>query len=77
MKCNLCRRKVTFLAVDMIPVLGEFFPLHRAPFPCSKCETREHVVTSCRTPQKEEYGRLVIRRPARVVQTWTNGLLGD
>jgi hypothetical protein len=77
LRCSLCRRRVTYLAHDLLEVCGPDHPVHLAPFGCARCGTTEYVRVKARVPALEEYGRLVIRRPAGQVWKWRTGLLGE
>jgi hypothetical protein len=77
LRCNLCRRRVTYLAHDLLRVCSPDHPVHVPPFPCGRCRTTEYVSTRCRIPLLEEYGKLAIRRPLRQVWKWGRSYLGD
>mgnify|MGYP001211803433 CR=1 FL=1 len=67
LRCNLCRKSVTYLAHDLLRVCSPDHPAHLPPFGCARC----------RVPLQEEYGKLVIRRPQRQVWKWEDIPLGE
>lgn len=77
LRCNLCRRCVHFLAVDLVEVIDPKHPCHIPPFACSKCQTKEYVDVSWRNPQPGEIGELPVRRPAGWVMKWKTVKFGD
>jgi len=77
LRCNMCRRGVSFLAHDLLPVCGADHPVHVAPFDCTHCGTAEFVRVRTRVPSLEEYGKLAIRRPVAQVWKWRSGMLGE
>jgi len=79
LRCNLCRRNVHFLAVDLVDIVGANFPALAVPFPCSKCQKSDYIDVRVYTPLQADYGRLAVRRPDRVVkvQTWRSVKLGE
>jgi len=64
-RCNLCRRKSVFLAVDLIEVCDAMRPAHIAPFACSRCQTAEFMDVKLVVPRP---GDLVRRRVWRNVR---------
>jgi len=76
LRCNLCHRRMSYLASDLVDIVGPDWPVHRAPFPCHK-HGREYVDVKVWSPSSEDLGRVAIRRPARVIQTWKTVMLGD
>lgn len=68
-RCPLCRRTVNYWAADLVRVLGRNYPLHRAPFPCSRCKTSELYV-SWKVPGPADLNDLTVRRPVRQVVRW-------
>lgn len=77
LRCNLCRRTVTYLAIDLLRVCPPDHSVHVPPFGCARCGTMEFVSIRSRIPLPEEYGKLIIRRPVRQVWKWTNSPLGE
>lgn len=77
LRCNKCRRKTTYLALDLLKVCGPLHPAHVPPWPCGRCKTAEFVSAKSRIPSLEEYGRLAIRRPVGQVWKWRVGMLGE
>ena len=78
-KCNLCRRAVTFLATDLIAFCDPAQPALTVPFPCSRCQTTEFMRVTLGSAVDGDWGNLTIRRPGpvRVIQTWRSVKLGD
>lgn len=78
-RCNGCKRSVTYLAADLERLLDPRRPADDPPFPCSKCGTKDYMRVTIRTPALGDYGSLVIRRPGRVktTQLWRTVKLGD
>lgn len=79
-RCMLCRRSGYYLAADLVKLFDPDLPiLWRAPFPCSRCGTAEHIRVVTRLPAAGDYGHLPVRRPAQVlhIQTWRTVKLGD
>ena len=77
LRCNFCRKSVTYLAHDLLRVCAPDHPVHVPPFSCARCGTMEYVSARCRIPLPEEYGKLLVRRPQRQVWKWTNMPLGE
>ncbi|WP_159087090.1 hypothetical protein [Loktanella sp. Alg231-35] len=78
-KCNLCKRGLNFLAVDLVQVIDPNHPMHIAPFGCSKCKTMEYVSIDTRSTNVGDVGRLPVRKLMGQRQSWVwkNGVLGD
>lgn len=78
-KCNLCRRSITYLATDLVTVCDPEQPALAVPFACSKCRTTEFMRVTLTSAMPGDYGHIVIRRPGAVrrIQTWRNVRLGD
>jgi len=76
-QCNLCRRRVNFLATDLVKVVDPMHPTHIPIFPCGKCRTLEYVHIRVKSASPADIGKIVIRRPDRVVQTWRTVMLGE
>ena len=78
-RCTGCRRTIHYLASDLCEVLSGDLDALYAPFPCSKCKTRDYIFVSLRLPAAGDYGHLLIRRPGpvKVTQTWRTVRLGD
>ena len=77
LKCNYCKKMVTYLAIDLLRVCPPNQSVHLPPFGCARCGTMEYVSTRTRIPLPEEYGRLIIRRPVRQVWKWRDSPLGE
>ena len=73
--CNACKRTVRYLAIDLINLVEGTWPIYQPIWRCRRHGT-EYLVSSSRRPRPEEYGRLMIRRPSRVVR-WRNEPLGE
>lgn len=71
-KCNGCHRGATYLASDLVDVVGGQWPAHEAPFDCGRCRSREWVKVTLRSIHPGDAGRLVVRRPGepRMVRDW-------
>lgn len=70
-RCNSCRREVSFLAMDLVKVMGPEHQTHIPPFPCSKCKTREYISVGRRVPSAAELEAGVqVRRPVQRVTRW-------
>jgi hypothetical protein len=78
-KCNLCRRSITYLASDLVTLLPPDELALEVPFTCHKCGTREFMRVTLTSPFPGDWGNLVIRRPGplRIIQTWRTVKLGD
>ena len=76
-RCNGCRKRVNFLAEALCKVIDPKHPVHLPPFPCARCRTTEFINVKAKTPVADEVGKLVVRRPARLIQTWRNAMLGE
>lgn len=78
-KCNLCRRTIYFLASDLVSLIDPTYPVHIPFFKCSRCETWEFIHVSVHHPSPGDYGRLIVRRPGKIVRTqkWRTVVLGD
>ena len=37
LRCNLCRRRMSYLASDLVQVIDPTWPIHVPPFGCGKC----------------------------------------
>lgn len=74
--CNFCRRRMTYLASDLMQVLDPKWPVHIPPFGCNTCG-KEYVSVACWSPKSEDLGRVAVRRPFNVIQTWRTVMLGD
>jgi len=75
-KCNLCRKKISFIASDLVAVVGPDWPVHIPPFGCSKCG-KEYINVEFWRVQPEHLGRVAVRRPFKLVQKWRTEMLGD
>ncbi|MEJ6396035.1 hypothetical protein V8J82_22460 [Gymnodinialimonas sp. 2305UL16-5] len=62
LRCNLCRRQITFLASDLADVFGHKHPIHVAPCECKQCGKYEYVRIRVRSPGAEDFGRLKVWR---------------
>lgn len=78
-RCNLCRRSTYFHASDLVKVVDPRHPLHRPPFPCSRCKTAEYLRMTPHSPRAGDFGRLPVRVLDKVVQVhkWRDTKLGD
>jgi len=78
-RCNLCRRAITYLATDLVLFRDPEEPALLPPFTCSRCNTTEFMRVTLTTPMPGDWGNLVIRRPGPVrrIQTWRTVKLGD
>jgi predicted RNA-binding Zn-ribbon protein involved in translation (DUF1610 family) len=78
-RCNLCRRGVTYLATDLVALLDPDRLALLPPFPCSRCGTTEFTRVTLTAPFSGDWGNLEIRRPGplRITQTWRTVRLGD
>ena len=78
-RCVNCRRTLHFLAADLLQFYERDRPAEQPPFSCSRCKTDQFVRVSPRLPDPGDYGSLLIRRPAEVVQIqkWKTVRLGD
>ncbi|WP_298938018.1 hypothetical protein [uncultured Ruegeria sp.] len=76
LRCNLCRRRVSYLASDLVEIVGADWPVHIPPFACHK-DGSEYVQVEVWNPRAEDIGRVPVRRPGRVIQTWQTVMLGD
>lgn len=78
-RCNGCRRTLHFLPSDLADLLGRDRPADEPPFACTRCETRAMMRVSLRLPEAGDYGHLLVRRPAEIVeiQKWRTVRLGD
>jgi hypothetical protein len=78
-KCNLCRRGVTYLATDLVQLLDPNRLALEIPFPCSRCGTTEFMRVTLTSPFAGDWGNLEVRRPGPVrrIQTWRTAKLGD
>lgn len=77
LRCNLCRKSVTYLAHDLLRVCAPDHLVHVPPFSYTRCGTMEYVSARCRIPLPEEYGKMLVRRPQRQVWKWANTPLGE
>lgn len=71
-KCNLCRRSITYLATDLVTVCDPGQPALTVPFACSKCRCTAFMRVTLTSPMAGDYGHIVVRRPGPVrrIQTW-------
>jgi hypothetical protein len=78
-RCNLCRRSITYLATDLVTLLPPDRLALEVPFTCSKCGTTEFMRVKLTSPFPGDWGNLVIRRPGpvRMIQSWRTVKLGD
>jgi hypothetical protein len=76
-RCNLCRRRINYLATDLIGVADPKHPTHIPLFPCGKCGTNEYVSIRVESAGADKIGKVVIRRPGKLVQKWRTVMLGD
>jgi hypothetical protein len=77
-RCNLCHRGATYLASDLVQVLGPNRDARAAPFPCGKCRKVEYIEVRLSLPEPADYGVLMVRRPRRQERLiWRNERLGD
>lgn len=76
LRCSLYRRKVHFLAADLVNIVGPDWPMHEPVLPCHK-HGREYVDMRARLARPEDLGKLPVRRPAKLIQTWKTVMLGD
>ncbi|MEX0349841.1 MAG: hypothetical protein AB3N15_10505 [Paracoccaceae bacterium] len=76
LRCNVCRRKAHFLASDLLDIVGPDWPMHEPVLPCHK-HGREYVDMRARLPRQQDLGKLPVRRPAKLIQTWKTVMLGD
>lgn len=78
-RCNLCRRLINYLAIDLIEVLNPSRPVDAPPFACSRCGTATYMDVRVKTPSRGDYGHLIIRRllGVRTVSEWGNRPLGE
>jgi hypothetical protein len=74
LRCNLCRRRVNFLVTDLIKLMD---PTHIPIYPCGRCGTKAYVRISVEAARTEDIGKIVIRRPSKLIQTWRSAVLGD
>jgi len=75
-RCNLCHRSMNYLASDLLTFVGPDWPVNHAPFACHK-HGREYLNVRVWSPTSEHIGRIPVRRPAKVIQTWQTVMLGD
>lgn len=75
--CNHCHRQVYFRPDDLIPILGERYPVFGLPMRCDRCGLNRYIRIRVRLPDQRDYGRLVLKRPAgiRTVQLWREEVL--
>jgi len=78
-RCNLCRRLINYLAIDLIEILNPSRPVDAPPFACSRCGTAAYMDVRVKTPSTGDYGHLIIRRllGVRRVSEWGNFPLGE
>lgn len=69
MRCGLCKRVAHFWATDLVTVLGDH-QVHIAPWPCSKCKTKDYIDMSWKVPSPDMLRGLTVRRPVRKVERW-------
>lgn len=69
-RCSLCGRRAYYLPEDLARVCGEKAPAHLAPFPCSKCGTKEYMHVTLMIPRAEEAMAIQVRRPVRKIEKW-------
>ncbi|MGV0817104.1 hypothetical protein [Martelella sp. AMO21009] len=75
--CGGCRRRVNYLASDLVPIVGGLHYAHEPPFACSRCKTMEYMATALLSPRPGDYGDIRVRRPAGMRQVWRTVKLGD
>lgn len=75
--CNHCHRKVFFRPDDLIPIFGRNQPVFDLPMRCDQCGLKRYIYIRVRLPDRHDYGKLVIRRPAgiRKVMVWREEVL--
>lgn len=78
-RCNGCRRTLHYLASDLVEFFGREQPAHKPPFSCTRCGNDHLMHVSLRSPEAGDYGHLLVRRPAEIVeiQKWRTVRLGD
>jgi hypothetical protein len=71
-RCALCRKSDSYLARDLVTVMGPDTPAYGMFGTCRRCGKAEWVSVDMRLPSWEDVGHLKIRRPAgvRTVQLW-------
>lgn len=79
LRCNLCHRTTHFLASDLVKVLDPQRSAAAVPFPCSRCKTIRYIDVELRSPDLQDYGLVVIRRPKAIKRRilWESVKLGD
>ena len=75
LRCYKCRRSVTYLAKDLVGIVGEEWSLHIPPFNCHK-DGPEFTKIEVWTATAEDRGRVPVRRPTELVQKWKTVMLG-
>ena len=70
LKCHLCRSKVSYLAADLVEVVGPEHEVHVPPFICSRCKVADSMAVSWTVVPPSQLDGLVVRRPVRRVTRW-------
>lgn len=70
-RCSACRREASFLASDLLMVLGGLHETHVPPWPCSRCKTKEYIDVIRSVPSAAELqAGIRVRRPTKQVTRW-------
>jgi hypothetical protein len=68
--CRQCGRRANYFAADLSDVLGCMYRAWTPPFPCSRCQTAEHVEVKLVGLEQARKERYIVRRPEPHGKGW-------